>query len=97
MSAPGVLQLVGAQLVQQTDAAALVAADVEHHAAALVGHRVQRGVQLRAAVAAQRAEHVAGQALGVHPDEHVLAVTDVAVDQRDQLAAGDGADVADGV
>ena len=65
--------------------AALVPAHVEHDAAALGGDRGQRGVQLRPAVAAQRAEHVAGQALGVHPDQHVLAVAEVAVDQRDVL------------
>ena len=61
-----VLQLVGGELVQQADAAPLVAAQVDHDAAAAVGDGAQRGVQLRAAVAAQRAEHVAGQALGVH-------------------------------
>ena len=91
-----VLQLVGAELVQQADPAALVPADVEHDAATLGGHRVQGRVQLRSAVTAQRTQHVAGQALGVDPDQNVLAVTDVAVDQRDQLAVGDRADVADG-
>ena len=45
----------------------------------------QRGLQLRTAVAAHRAEHVTGQALGVHPHQHVLAVADVAADQRDVL------------
>ena len=56
------------------DAAALVAAHVQHHPAALRGDGRQRGVELGAAVAAQRAEHVAGEALGVHAHQHVLAV-----------------------
>ena len=37
-----VLQLVGLQLVQQADPPALVAADVEHQAAPLLGHRGER-------------------------------------------------------
>src|SRR5256885_11146758 len=61
----GVLELVGAQLLQQPDPPALVAADVEHDAPSLGDDRAQRRVQLRAAVAPQRAEHVAGEALGV--------------------------------
>ena len=82
-----VLQLVRLQLVQQADPPTLVPAQVEHHAAALLGDPAQRGLQLGAAVAAQRAEHVAGQALGVHPDQHVLAVAEVAVDERDVLGS----------
>ncbi len=89
MSCAGVLQLVGLQLVHQPDAAALVAAHVQHHAAALPSDHLQRGVELRAAVAAQRSEHVTGQALGVHADQHVVPVSvragDVAADQRDVL------------
>ena len=85
--APRVLQLVGLQLVQQADPPALMPAHVEHDAAALARRRRQRGVQLRAAVAAQRAEHVAGQALRVHPDQHVLAVAEVAADQRECSAS----------
>src|SRR3712207_475667 len=53
-----VLQLVGLQLVQQADPPALVPADVEHDPAALLRHRGQRRLQLRAAVAAQGAEDV---------------------------------------
>ena len=67
------LELVGADLVAEADAAALVAAQVDEDARALLLDQVERGLQLGPAVAAQRAEDVAGQALGVHPDEHVLA------------------------
>ena len=85
--------------MHQPDAAALVAAHVQHHAAALAGHHRQRGVQLRAAVAAAGSEHVTGQALGVHPHQHVMPVAvrpgDVATDQRDVLDLVVDAGVAD--
>ena len=67
-----VLQVVGAQLVEQADAAALLG-EVEQHAAALVLDHRERRLELLAAVAAQRVEDVAGQALGVHAHEHVVA------------------------
>ena len=68
---PLVLQVVGAQLVQQADPAALLG-EVEQDAGALALDHRQRGLELLAAVAAQRVEDVAGQALGVHADEHVV-------------------------
>ena len=99
MSSPGVLQLVGLQLVHQADAAALVAAHVQHHAAALAGDHRHRGVQLRAAVAAAGAEHVTGEAFRVHAHQHVVPVAvrsgDVATDQRDVLDVVVDAGVAD--
>ena len=86
--------------MHQADAAALVAAHVQHHAAALARDHRHRGVQLRAAVTAARAEHVAGQALGVHPHQDVVAVGvgpgDVAAHQRDVLDVLVDAGVADG-
>ena len=69
----GVLQLVGADLVHEADAAPLLA-HVEDDAAALGGDARHGGVQLLAAVAAPRAEHVAREALGVHAHERRLAV-----------------------
>ena len=82
--------------MHDADAPALVPADVEHDAAALPADRLDRGVELRSAVAAQRAEDVAGEALGVHADEHVLTVAEVAGDEREVLAAVEQAAVADG-
>ena len=70
-----VLQRVGADLVEQADAAALLA-QVDQHAAALGSDRRERGIALGAAVAAQRVERVAGEALGVHPHQHRRAVVD---------------------
>ena len=82
-----VLERVGPELVAEADAAALVAAQVHDHAAALLGDALHRLVELGAAVAAQRAEHVAGEALGVHPDEHVVLALHRALDERDVLLA----------
>ena len=97
MSEPRVLQLVGLQLVHEADAPALVAAHVEHDARGpRPRHGLERGVELRAAVAAARAEDVAGEALGVHADEHVLAVADVAADEGDVVGAVEHRLVADG-
>ena len=84
---PLLLQLVGLELCEQADAAALLR-HVEEHAAALVGDRVQRRVELLAAVAAQRVEDVAGQAFGVDADEHVVGAVDVASDERDVMLPG---------
>src|SRR6185295_20421692 len=90
----------GLQLVHQADAAPLVAAHVEHHATALPGYHRQRGVQLQTAVAAAGTEHITGEALGVHPHEHVVTVAvrsgDVAAHQRHVLDVVIDAGVADG-
>ena len=90
VSAPRVLQLVGLELVHQADAPALVPADVEHDAPALV-RRPQRIAACELAPQSQRREpkHVPGQALGVHSDQHVLRRRRVAVDQGDVLDAVD--------
>ena len=54
--------------------AALVAAQVHDDAVALARRCCSIAASsCDAAVAAQRAEHVAGEALAVHPDEHVVA------------------------
>ena len=83
-----VLQRVGAQLVAEADAAALVAAQVHDDAAALARRSAPCArVELHAAVAAHRAEHVAGEALGVHAHEHVLLARDLAAHERHVLDA----------
>ena len=75
---PRVLQHVRPELVRQADPAALVPRRVDEHAAALGGDRAERVPELDPAVAPQRAERVARQALRVHPDQDVLAVADPA-------------------
>ncbi len=95
-----VLQLVGLQLVGDADPPALVAAQVDDHAQAGFGDQAQGGVELGAAVAAPGAEHVAGQALAVHPDQHVLLPGRLAHDEGqvglvvDDALVGDAAELA---
>ena len=91
-----VLQRVGAQLVQQPDPAALVAAQVDTTPRPSSATARSAASSCGAAVAAQRAEHVAGEALRVHPHEHVAAVAESAGHQRDVLGAVDDVAVADG-
>ena len=55
---------------------------IQQHAAPFLRDALHRRLELRAAIAADRMQHVAGQALRVDADEHVLAVADVAADQR---------------
>ena len=54
-----------------------------------LGEPLERLLELLAAVAAERVEDVAGQALGVDADEDVLGALDVAADERDVVLAGE--------
>ncbi len=63
---PAVLKFVGAHLVDQAEATPFLV-EVEDDAAAGGLEPLERELQLVAAVAATRAEHVAGQAGGMHP------------------------------
>ena len=71
VSQPLLLQLVGPELVEQADAAALLG-HVEEDARALLLDARERPLELLAAVAAERVEDVAGQALRVDADEDVV-------------------------
>ena len=82
---PALLQAVGAQLVDQPDAAALVPAHVDDDAAVLFDG-VQRRIQLRPALALQRSERLTGQALRVHP--HQCRLTGLTGDNGDVIGAG---------
>src|SRR5439155_1937798 len=77
---PRVLELVRLQLVEEPDAAPLLV-EVHHHATTFGGDHAHRRMQLPTAVAPPRAEYVAGEALGVHPHQHVLPVLDLPADQ----------------
>ncbi len=70
--------------------------EVDEHAAALALDHRQRRLELLAAVAAQRVEDVAGQALGVHAHEDVRLARDVALDHGDVVLAVDQRAEADG-
>ena len=68
-----ILQLVRAQLVSKADAAPFLT-KVEEDAAPFFGDHLHGTVALRRAIAANRVQRVAGEALGVDAHEHVLAV-----------------------
>ena len=82
------LELVGAQLVEKPDPAALLR-HVEEDAAPLARDLRERLLALLAAVAEKRVEDIAGEALGVDADEHVLGALDIAGDERDVHLAGE--------
>src|SRR5262245_14796345 len=77
-----VLKLVRLQLVEQADAAPLLI-EVDDHAASFLGNHLHGFVELPAAVAAKRMEHVTREALRVNANEHILAVARISVDERD--------------
>src|SRR3989441_1081697 len=77
-----VLQLVRAQLVHQADAAPFLVQVQEHALPRLLNH-LQRAMELLAAIAAKRSEHIGGEAPGVHADQHLVVQFDRALDQRD--------------
>src|SRR5439155_1953967 len=90
-----VLERVGTDLVGEADAAPLLV-EVDDDAAA--GHRdlLERLAELVAAVAALGAEDVAGQALGMQPDQHVAVALHVAEHEGHVLMLVDGVVVHDG-
>src|SRR5690606_6597587 len=90
-----VLEPVGAELVQQADAAAFVAALVDDHSGTGLGDPRHGRVQLVAAVAAVRAERVPGEAFRVEPDQRPLPGAGVAVDQDRLLGVVHDGAVAD--
>src|SRR4051812_32331816 len=89
-----VLKLVRLELVQETDAASFLI-EIDNDAASIGGDHPHGFMQLPSAVAAQRVEDIAGQALRVHAHQYFLAVGDVAVDERDMLVLIDVVAIAD--
>ena len=82
---PARLERVRANLVGQADAPALLA-QVEHRPGAGARDGRHGRVELLLAVALERPEHLAREALGVHAHEGVLAPGEVAAHQGDVLA-----------
>ena len=80
------LELVGAQLVQEADSATLLR-HVQQHAALLGPDLGERQLELLAAVAAERMEDVARETLRVDTDEHVLLPVDLAPHERHVVLA----------
>ena len=61
---PGVLELIGLQLIHQADAPSFLKL-IDQDSGAAFGNSFQREVELIAAIAAAGPEHIAGQALGM--------------------------------
>src|SRR6185312_2290386 len=78
-----ILQLIGPEFRHQADAPAFLHF-IEKNACAGLRDQRKRHFQLLAAVAAQRTEHVAGEALGVNAYQRWRSM-DVAQNQRDGL------------
>ena len=83
---PLVLEVVGADLLDQADPPALLG-QVDQGPDPLVADRLQGQVELVAAVAAERVEQVAGEAGRVDPDQRGRDRLEVAHDDRDRLVA----------
>src|ERR1051326_1383240 len=81
-----ILELISAHLVDEPDAAPFLLEIEDHAAAGLVEPR-QRELELVAAVAAARAEHVAGEAGRMQPHRHRLGKNRLANHDRDRVAA----------
>ena len=81
-----VLQAIGAQLVHQADAAALLR-QVEQQSGPRLGDGVDRAAQLIAAVAPQAAQEVAGKAFGMQPGQHGAILVGLADHHRQMLEA----------
>src|SRR5207245_8853479 len=77
------LQVVCVKLVEEADASPLLVYAVEDYACAFLRNRLHRRFELRAAVAAQASEDVAGQALGVGSQEDGFCGIDLAEDNRE--------------
>ncbi len=86
---PLILQMIGTDLVEQTDASPFLTY-IEQDAAACLGDVLQGGLQLEAAVAAQAEQGIPGQALGMDAPQYGLTVSDVAHHQRGMILASAG-------
>src|SRR5712671_649893 len=85
----GILQLVGAQLRHETDAAAF-AIVVDDQPAVFRRDEAHREVELRGAIAAQRPEHLAGRALRLQAHER-RAAAELAMHERQRAFNAVGA------
>ena len=81
------LQLIGTQLVNQTDTTAFLT-QVQQQAAAFLVNGLKCCSQLLAAVTACRTKGIAGQALRVYTAEHRLTICNIAHGQGNMMLAG---------
>src|SRR6266849_2022901 len=78
-----ILQVICVQLVEQPAPPTLLVADVQDDAHPIACDHLHGGVQLSATIAAQAAEDVAGQALGMGAEEHRRLCIDFAENKRE--------------
>src|SRR5208337_3089033 len=83
---PVVLQRVGANLVPQPDSAPLLV-EINHHAAVRRHDSFERLLQLLTTVASRRRKDVASETLRMQPHQRGASAADLALDQRQMLAA----------
>ena len=67
-----ILKAIGFDFVEEADAAPFLI-EVQQHATSLVLDHLHGVMQLVAAVAAQRAQHIGGQATGMHPHQNGIS------------------------
>lgn len=89
---PFVLQVVGFQFIDESDAPSFLS-HIEEDAAPCLFDAPEGFGELFAAVAAERAEGVAGEAFGMYPAEDRFRGGHIAFDQRQMMFATDFVDV----
>src|SRR5260370_36364711 len=85
---PIVLKSASANLVPEPDSAAFLV-KINDHSGFRSHYPLERLLQLLAAIASRRREHVASQALRMEPHQHRPSTADLALEQRKMLAAID--------
>ena len=84
-----ILQRVGAQFVDQTNAAAFLG-EIKQHACACLMHETDRAAQLVATIAAQTGQEITGKALRMEAHQHGRVGVGGANNHRDMLDPGIG-------
>ena len=82
-----ILQVIGADLIQQANAPAFLA-QIQHHATASLCDRAQCFFQLKTTVTAHAEQGIASQALRVRAQQHGFTTRNVTHGQRQMLFTG---------
>ena len=88
-----ILQGIGSDLVDQSNAAAFLS-EVKQYTAAFLFNHAQSGLKLFAAVAFIRSESITGQAFRMNTAENRFAIADLTLDQGDMMLACQLIDIA---
>ncbi|MNH08023.1 hypothetical protein D3C79_674280 [compost metagenome] len=82
-----ILQLVGADFVQQANTTAFLT-QIQQHTTPFTGDSLQRSLKLRTAVTALAEQGIAGQAFGVQASQYRLPIGYITQAEHNVLAAG---------